>query len=193
MKGVELQIQFQHIDAWLTQKSQVAILCMSPHKGANVVFFHTARMSNTRNLEFCGGRGDVWVQARARGRDQVNRDWNIRILRLQLLYITPYSFDQKLVGGTEIGAAAGSRIVSGSGAGRPRMEITRLRERLSDDPRAHNLAVSFDQLSVGSAGEQHLSQTCDGQGVKHPEHHRRNQSEPQRDQKILFHSVLKQP
>src|SRR5258708_24851653 len=151
MKGVELQIQFQDIDARFTQKSQVAIHCVFADKTANVVFFHATRMSHARNLEVCGGRGDIGVQARARGGHQVHRDWNIGILGLELLYIALYAFDQNLVGGTEIGAAAGSRIVSASGAGWPRMAISLLRERLSDDPRAHSLAVSFDRLSVSAA------------------------------------------
>jgi hypothetical protein len=40
MKGVELQIQFQNIDAGFTQKSQVAIFGVFPHKVADVVFFN---------------------------------------------------------------------------------------------------------------------------------------------------------
>src|SRR5260370_5805217 len=48
------------------------------------------------------------------------------------------------------------------------MEITRLREGLADNSRSYNFAVSLDQLSVGPAGKQHLSQTCDCSGYRTP-------------------------
>jgi hypothetical protein len=58
------------------------------------------------------------------------------------------------------------------------MKITRARERLADYPGAHDRAIFFDQLSVGSTGKQDLSQTCDGKRIEHSEDNRRNQSKP---------------
>jgi hypothetical protein len=63
----EFQIQLQDIYARFTQESQVATLGMLLHKGANVIFFHAAGMSNTWNLEFCRARGDIWIEAGTRG------------------------------------------------------------------------------------------------------------------------------
>src|SRR5207245_9268023 len=83
-------------------------------------------------------------------------------------------------------------IISSARRRQPGVKVARARERLSDDSRSHDLAVSYDQLSVGAVREQYLGQTCDSQRVQNSEHHRRNQGEPQSDQKILFHKFLKQ-
>src|SRR4029077_2126591 len=65
MKTVEIQIQLQNIHARFAKESQVAALRMSLDKRAHVFFFHAARMSNTVNLEFSSGRGDIRVQTRS--------------------------------------------------------------------------------------------------------------------------------
>src|SRR5260370_2160787 len=98
MKTVEIQIQFQDIHAGFANTSQVAALRMSLDKRAYVFFFHATRMSNARNLEFCSGRRDIWVQTRPRGCHQVDRDRSIWILRLKFLYVTLYTLKQILVG-----------------------------------------------------------------------------------------------
>src|SRR5260370_16872349 len=94
------------------------------------------------------------------------------------------SVKESLVCGTKIGTAARSRIVSAAGAGRPRMEIARPCEGLSDDLRAYNFSVSLDQLSVGPVGKQHLGETFDTDRVQNPEPHRRNQRDRQTVPKI---------
>jgi hypothetical protein len=73
------------------------------------------------------------------------------------------------------------------------MKLARLREGLPNDYGSHGLAVSLDELSVGSVRKQHLSETCNGERIQDSEHHGRNQSEPYSDHKILFHKFLKQP
>src|SRR6266705_1731513 len=98
MKTVEVQIQLQNIHAGFPEESQVAALRMSLDKRAHVFFFRTTRTSNARNLEFCSRRRDIRIQARPRRGYQVDWDGSIRILCLEILYISFYALQKILVG-----------------------------------------------------------------------------------------------
>jgi hypothetical protein len=102
MKAVEVQIQFQDIDARFAKKSEVAAPCMFLHERANILVLHATRMGNARNLEFSRRGRDVRVQARAGGCHQVNRDRSHWILGAKFLCVGLYALHQELVGRREI-------------------------------------------------------------------------------------------
>jgi hypothetical protein len=54
------------------------------------------------------------------------------------------------------------------------MEIAGPDKGLPNDSRSYNLAILFDELTVGFGRKQHLRQTGDSQRVQKSKHHRRN-------------------
>jgi hypothetical protein len=70
------------------------------------------------------------------------------------------------------------------------MEVTGAGERLPDDPRSNQFAVTFDQLSVGLAGKQQLREAGDSERIDQTEKDRGHQGEPQGDKKVFSHKIL---
>src|SRR6201982_2415408 len=161
MDSVEVEIQFQDIHARFAKETQVAGLGMFPYEYAHVFFFHSAFPGNTRYLEFRGRRRNFGVQSGAGSGDEVDGNRRGRTLRLGLLYVGIDPFDQRLIRGSEVRTAARRRVVSRTCVGRPRMKITGFGKGLPDDSGSYSLTGLLNQLSIGSFGKQHLSQTCD--------------------------------
>src|SRR5450432_1490482 len=144
MRAIEFQVQFEHIDTGLPQDPELPVLREflneSPHFGFTDVSFSR----HSGDLELSRSGRNLGIEPRTRSGHQVHGDRRRRVFRLGFLYIGFHAVDQRLVRRAEIRATARSRIVSGSGRGRPRMKINRLREGLPDDPRAHDLAVFLE-------------------------------------------------
>src|SRR5271169_4168883 len=127
-------------------------------------------MGNARNLEFSSRRGDVRVQAGARGCHQVDWDRSSWILLLKFLYVALNALKQILVRGSQIRAATRRWIISGSCRRRPRVKITRSGERLSNDSRADELSIFLYELSVRTVMEKYLCQSGDSERINEAKH-----------------------
>jgi len=56
MSGIHVQIQFEHINAWLAQNAELSAQGVFGDEGANFCFIHVALAGHAQNLEFrCGG------------------------------------------------------------------------------------------------------------------------------------------
>ena len=64
--GVEIQIEFENVDARLADETEVASGRMLSDQMPNIGLAHSAFMRDTRNLKFGSGRRDVRVEAGAR-------------------------------------------------------------------------------------------------------------------------------
>src|ERR1700730_11884294 len=143
---------------------------MPLHNRAQVLLFHPPRMSNARNLEFRSCRRYLRVQARAGTCHQVGWDRNSGILRLKSLHVALHALQQILVRGAQIRAATGRRIISSAGVRRPRVKISRSRERLANDSRPHELSILLDELSVRAVAKEYLCQCGDSEWVNDAKH-----------------------
>src|SRR5713101_5224804 len=191
MDGIHVQIQFEHIDAWLAQNAELSAQGVFGDEGANLCFIHVALAGHARNLEFrCGGR-NLRVQAGTGGSHQIDRDWRVWILRLEFLYVAFHSVQQSSIRGAQIGAAACGGIVSASCCRRPRMKIARASKSLSDDSRPYHSAIPLDELPIRAAMKQNLREAGDCERIYHAEDQGCNRSEPDGDEEIFFHKSLR--
>jgi len=176
---VQFQIQFQNVHSRLPKKSKLPAFRVSRHKLAQRAFAHFSLSRDSCNLKFRRCRRYMRIETGTGACHEVNRNRSVRVFRVQLLNAGLDAVEQRLVGGSKIRAAAGRGIVSIPRAcrGRARMEVARSRERLTDDSRSHELAVLFDQLSVGLARKQQLRNARNTERVDQAENGRGDQSE----------------
>src|SRR4029077_15972719 len=74
-QGVEREDELQYVHPGFSQESELAALGMFRDHAADVLFIHTTWPRPARELKCCGRRGDVRIQAGARGGHQI--DWNL--------------------------------------------------------------------------------------------------------------------
>ena len=132
VRRIKGEVELKGIDARFAEDAKLPRLGVTGDQGSYVGLGQVTLAGDTRNLEFSRGRRDVRIEAGTGGGDQVGWDERAGIFLVRFFDIGLHSVKQCLVGGTEIGAAAGCRIVPGAGAGWPRMEIARPGEGLPD-------------------------------------------------------------
>ena len=105
MDGVQFQIQFQHIDPRLAQKSQLrpsVCFCTSARTSC---FAHSALLRHARNLKFRRRRRNVRIEARTRRRHQVCRELRRQDFPPAACSTSAFTrVDQRLIGGPQIRA-----------------------------------------------------------------------------------------
>jgi len=74
MHGVQGQIQFQDVDAWLAEHSERARLGVSGDKGRDLIDGKTSGRSDAIDLKLRRGRADVRIESASRGGDQIARN-----------------------------------------------------------------------------------------------------------------------
>jgi hypothetical protein len=65
MSRVEFQVQFQHVDAWLTEKTQLTALRVLFHKNAQIVLIHPTLPGYAGDLKLRRCQRNVRVEAGA--------------------------------------------------------------------------------------------------------------------------------
>src|SRR5580698_1815609 len=171
---VQREIQFQNIDPRLSEKTELARLGMLANRLANSILAQATFFGDARHLKFRRFGRDVWIEPRTRGRQQIHWNPSSRILRLQSVRVALHARDQRLIGWPKIRSAGVVRIVSGSGTRRTRVEITGRGERLPNQSRSDNLAISRHQLAVRLPRKQNLRQSCNHQGKEQAKQYRRH-------------------
>src|SRR5208283_83165 len=152
MGAVQREIQFQHVDAGLSQESKPATFGESLNQRTQFSLAHLSCPRHSGNLEFGRSGRDVGIESGAGSGNKVNGNRSGTIFRSCSLHVSLYPVEQYLICGSKVRATAGSGVVSGSGVGWPRVEIARPRKRLTDDSGAHNFSVSLDQLPLRLSG-----------------------------------------
>src|SRR5215471_14358172 len=98
-----------------------------------IIFRDTASLGHARNLELSGRRGDIGIEARPGGCDQINWNRRARVLSLQRSDVALHALDQLLIRGSKIRSTRAGSVVSIAGGGWPAMKIAGARERLAND------------------------------------------------------------
>ena len=101
-KGIQCDIEFQHVNARLPENPQHSPLDVLADKRAQPVFGLVSRLGDPRHLEEGGVRRDVRIETAARRRDDIDRDRSGLILLLQLVDIAFDTIDERLVGRAEV-------------------------------------------------------------------------------------------
>ena len=112
---VESEIQFEHVDSRFAEEPQVALVGVLLDQVANRGFRKAALPSDARNLKLRGCRGDLGIQARGGGGEEIDGIELRGILFMQGLGVGLNAVDQFLVGGSEVGAAGVGGVVSVAG------------------------------------------------------------------------------
>ncbi len=64
MRGViKFEIEFEHVDAWLTEKTELAAKCVLRYKPPDRFHFNMAFTSDASDLKLGGCRRDMRIQA----------------------------------------------------------------------------------------------------------------------------------
>ena len=74
---VERHVQFQHVDARLTEEAEQAALRVLGNELADLVFGQAALAGHSRDLDFGRRRADMRIESAAGSSDKVNRDRRI--------------------------------------------------------------------------------------------------------------------
>ena len=74
MVTIERKVQLQYIDARLAEESQLPSFDMGGDHLPDICFLQAALASHARDLKFGGRGGDVRIEARCRGCDEVDRN-----------------------------------------------------------------------------------------------------------------------
>jgi hypothetical protein len=59
---VQLQIQLEHVDSWLSKNAQLTIQCVTYHNLANSVLTQVALIGNASDLKVRSGWRDVRIE-----------------------------------------------------------------------------------------------------------------------------------
>ena len=102
MRGVEFQIQFQDIHAGLPEKTELPALGVTIHENAQLSLVHVPLTGNAGNLEFRGGRGNVWIEARPGGSYQIGGNGDGGVFCFQALHIACDALNESLVRWAEV-------------------------------------------------------------------------------------------
>jgi hypothetical protein len=165
MRRVEGEVQFEDLHAPLAEKPQLTLLGVRGDERANVRLGHLPLARDARHLEV-GRRGrEVGIEPGGRGGDQIDRNRRARVLLARRRDVGFDVVNQLLVRRAELTARRIRRVVSGAGGRGPRAKVPGRRESLADDPRADDLSVPLDQLSVGVVGEDSLRDTRDRERI----------------------------
>src|SRR5262245_97035 len=82
---VQRQVEAEDVDPGLAQKPQRAPFDVLVDEAADLVLGEIARLGDAGDLEIGGLRGDVRVEAAARGGDEVDRHGRRSVLALELV------------------------------------------------------------------------------------------------------------
>jgi len=102
------------------------------------------------------------------------------------LYITIHAVDQGFVGRSEVRTAARCRIVSGACRGRTRVKVSGAGKGLTDDSRADQLAILFDELAIGAIAKEKLCEPGNAQRIDHAKQDGGDQGKQDGDDQIFF-------
>src|SRR6266567_4918904 len=149
-----------------------------------------ALAGDASRLELRACRGDVRIEARAGGGNQVYRDVGIRVLRLQRCDIGGDTVDQLLVRRGVVGAARVGGVIAVACSRWPGVEVLRAGKRLADDARADELAILLDQLAVRLVLEENLREAGDEVGIDEAEDEGRDDGVKNSGDKVATHGGI---
>ena len=157
---VRSQVQLQHIDARLAQETQIRPFGKLPDELIHLVHSNATGFRDPRRLRPCRVGRKMRIQAAGRSGHQIRRKGS-RVIGIILPKFVDRGFhpiDELLTRRPVVRPARSGRIISiVAGRRRPRLEIFRLGEVLSDQFRSDRFAAGRDQAPVGLMREQNLS------------------------------------
>jgi hypothetical protein len=166
--AVERDVEQEHVHPRVAQQAELAPLGVPAHQRAHLLRAHPPGPGHPRDLELGIGRGDVRVEPGARRGDHVGRD--LSALGAVLLdHMLDASGDQGIgqlgVGGAFVGAGRGGGVIARTRGRRPRVEVFRPGERLSDQFTSDDSAGDLEHRAVGLPGKEELRHAGDDAGV----------------------------
>src|SRR5262249_51787018 len=131
---VECEVQSQHIDAGITEDTEITPIGVLVNEFADFVFARSPSFSDARDLELSILQADLWIESAARCSNCVSGD-NVSFRQSVFLSIVGDAiFDrvlQFLRSRTEIAAAGIGGVIAVAGGRRSWMKILRIRKRLA--------------------------------------------------------------
>src|SRR5277367_6644008 len=121
--GVEIEIQFEHVDSRLSEQAQLARLSVALNEPLYLIFRNPTLPGDSRDLKLSRCGRDVGIEPGSRSRYQINGHGLAGIVRLVAGYICLHPVNQVLIGRTQLGAAGIRGVVSVTRRGGPRVEI----------------------------------------------------------------------
>ena len=181
---IEREVQFEHVDPRFAEKAQLPALGLRVDQPPDVGLAGMPLAGDARHLEVRGRRRDVRVEARRRRRDEIDGDWNTRVLAPRGLDVGRDGFDQFLVGRAELAARRIGRVVRRAGRRGPRPEVSGAENPwpIKRDPTT--VPSALDQLPVGLAGKDDLRDPRDCQWVEDTKKGRRHDRHEDGDDEI---------
>ncbi len=104
MRCVEIEVEFEDANAGFAEKAELASECVLGDQLANFGLGEVAVFCDARDLEFSGSGRNLGIEARAGSGYEIDGNWRIRILGVELRRVGLDAVQQLVIRGREIRA-----------------------------------------------------------------------------------------